>query len=158
MAHIKGHQEKHERFFCIALFNLKVWCPKAVRAQFPDVRCMFADMTACEGSHGNADPTSASTDAVDESLNLGVEVVRSLLGEACTTYATMQVASTVPLKINRCNLLVIVDQREKTFYKAFVEKTVEIAEIAPLTRGPAAVDQFVISAAFNASQRVVLFI
>lgn len=85
-------------------------------------------------------------------------MARSLLGEACTTYATMQVASTVPLKINRCNLLVIVDQREKTFYKAFVEKTVEIAEIAPLTRGPAAVDRFVISAAFNASQRVLLFI
>ncbi|KAH9362342.1 hypothetical protein HPB48_017994 [Haemaphysalis longicornis] len=87
--------------FCIALFNLKMictgrplpapvlkpLCPKTVHAQFPDVRCAFADMIACEGSNDeNADPTRASTDAVDESLNLGVEAVRSLLEEVRETY------------------------------------------------------------------------
>ncbi|KAH9382092.1 hypothetical protein HPB48_022487 [Haemaphysalis longicornis] len=107
-------------------------------------------MIACEDSHDeNADPTGASTEAVDESLNLGIEVVRSLLGEARETYATMQVASVVPLTINRCNLLAMLEQREETYYETFVKKSVEqIAEIALLTLGQAAVDRFVISAAF----------
>ncbi|XP_077542508.1 uncharacterized protein LOC144155127 isoform X2 [Haemaphysalis longicornis] len=101
-------------------------------------------MIACEDSHDeNADPTGASTEAVDESLNLGIEVVRSLLGEARETYATMQVASVVPLTINRCNLLAMLEQREETYYKTFVKKSVEqIAEIALLTLGQAAVDRW----------------
>lgn len=128
---------------------LKPLCPKTIHAQFPDLRCAFADIVACEGSHESANPTRASTDAVEESLDPGLEVVKSLLGEARETYATMEVASTVPLKINRCNLLAVLEEREKAFYETFVKKSVdEIAEIALLTRGQAAVDRFVISAAF----------
>ncbi|KAH9378896.1 hypothetical protein HPB48_010815 [Haemaphysalis longicornis] len=117
--------------------------PENGTCTIPGVRCAFADMIACEGSNDeNADPTRALTDAVDESLNLGVEVVRSLLGEVRETYSTMQVASTVPLKINRCNLLAMVEQREKTFYKTFVEKSVEeLAEMALLTRDQPAADR-----------------
>lgn len=104
---------------------LKPLCPKEVHAQFPDVRCAFADMIACEDRHENADATRTSTDAVDGSLNLGVEVVRSRLGEERETFTTMQVASTAPLKINRCKLLAMLEPRERTFYKTFVEKSVD---------------------------------
>ncbi|XP_077552929.1 uncharacterized protein LOC144167585 [Haemaphysalis longicornis] len=55
----------------------------------------------------------------------------------------MQVASVVPLTINRCNLLAMLEQREETYYKTFVKKSVEqIAEIALLTLGQAAVDRW----------------
>lgn len=115
--------------------------PATVLSKFPDIKCVLTHILECKSGTVQSECSGVLRHLVDEVVDTeDTALLRSILCEERTTYNTMEVTSTVPLRVKRKEILSALTEAERDFYRKIVAKNEdEVVETSLATRGQAAV-------------------